>query len=183
MRPRHIHITGASGAGVSTTGQLLAARLAIDVFDTDNFFWLPTNPPYRDKRAITERLKLLGSKLSGCDGWVLSGALDGWGDLLIPHFDLVVFLYVPSLIRLERLKRRERARFGAALDPGGAMFDQHQAFLEWAASYDSGTHDGGRTLSRHQDWLTQLPCPVLRIEGDVESEEIVDRIMAHISGT
>jgi hypothetical protein len=44
--------------------------------------------------------------------WVLSGPIAGWGDALIPSFDLVVFLHVPTVVRLARLQRSERA--GAA---------------------------------------------------------------------
>jgi hypothetical protein len=46
--------------------------------------------------------------------WVLSGSLDGWGDPLIPLFDLMVFVVVPTEVRLQRLRERETRRFGAA---------------------------------------------------------------------
>ena len=31
--------------------------------------------------------------------WVLSGSLSGWGDRLIQHFDVVIFLAVPAKVR------------------------------------------------------------------------------------
>jgi hypothetical protein len=37
--------------------------------------------------------------------WVLSGSVAGWADALIPSFDFVVFLYVPTKVRLPRLQR------------------------------------------------------------------------------
>ena len=46
--PPRIHITGASGFGVSTLGGALAARLGCAHLDTDDFYWLPTDPPYRE---------------------------------------------------------------------------------------------------------------------------------------
>ena len=43
-------ITGASGSGTSTLARSVAARLGIAVFDTDDYFWLPTSPPFVSKR-------------------------------------------------------------------------------------------------------------------------------------
>ena len=40
-----IHILGASGSGTTTLGRALAARLQCPHFDTDDCFWLPTDPP------------------------------------------------------------------------------------------------------------------------------------------
>jgi adenylate kinase family enzyme len=45
-----IHITGASGSGTSTLGQALAESVGCPWLDADDFFWLPTDPPYTDKR-------------------------------------------------------------------------------------------------------------------------------------
>src|SRR5690349_3503998 len=101
----HIHITGASGSGVSTLGAALAERLGAPQFDVDDFFWMPTDPPFTDKRPVAERLALLEERLVG-DRWVLSGSLVGWGDPLTRRFDLVVFLYTPADIRMARLRAR-----------------------------------------------------------------------------
>ena len=69
---------------------------------------------------MPERLDRLAQALAGAPRWVLSGSLTGWGDPLIPTFDLVVFLYVTPETRLARLLERERRRFGADIEPGGA---------------------------------------------------------------
>jgi len=37
---------------------------------------------------------------------VLSGSLCGWGDPLIPEFELIVFLVVPTAVRLQRVRAR-----------------------------------------------------------------------------
>lgn len=73
----------------------------------------------------------------------------GWGQPLENGFDLVVFLYLPVELRLERLKRREIKRFGQA----------KPEFLAWAAQYDEGGVPG-RSLVRHQEWLSVLTCAV-----------------------
>jgi adenylate kinase family enzyme len=172
-------VTGASGAGVTTLGRALAGRLAVSHLDTDDFYWLPSDPPYRVKRETPDRLRLLHEALRGAPhGWVLSGSLDGWGDPLVPLFDLVVFLLVPTEVRLARLRARERERYGeAALASGGRLHEASLAFLEWAAAYDGGTHDG-RSRARHEAWLARLPCPVVRLEGVRPVDEMVGRILS-----
>jgi len=88
----------------------------------------------------------------GRDGWVLSGSLDGWGDPLIAHFDLVVFLQTAQTFRLNRLRAREATRFGAdAVAPGGWRHQEMEDFIEWASRYDAGD------LTWNQE--TRLACP------------------------
>ena len=71
-RLRRINIMGAAGSGVSTLGRALAQRIGGEHFDTDDFCWLPTDPPFRKQREVPERLKLLDAALRDSDRWVLS---------------------------------------------------------------------------------------------------------------
>jgi adenylate kinase family enzyme len=73
-----IHILGASGSGTTTLGRALAARLLCPHFDADDYFWLPTDPPYTHQRERTERQQLLMDDLTAQEQWVLSGSLCGW---------------------------------------------------------------------------------------------------------
>ena len=59
MKSCRIHIMGASGAGVSTLGRALADALALPHHDTDDYFWRPTIPPYREMRQADDRLRLM----------------------------------------------------------------------------------------------------------------------------
>jgi adenylate kinase family enzyme len=165
MKTRRIHITGASGAGVTSLGRALADALAVVHHDTDDYFWRPTNPPYSEMREIADRLRLMREVFLDRPDWVLSGSFDGWGDPIVPFFDVVIFLYVPTAIRLERLRARESQRLGPeAVAPGGSMHQQAEKFFEWASHYDDGTRDG-RNLARHQAWLAALRCRVIRLDG------------------
>jgi adenylate kinase family enzyme len=94
-----IHILGASGSGTTTLGRALAERLQCPHFDTDDYFWLPTDPPYTQQRERTERQQLLMDDITAHDAWVVSGSLCGWGDVAISLFELVVFLSIPHDIR------------------------------------------------------------------------------------
>ena len=131
---RRIHIVGASGAGVTTLGRALADVLAIPHHDTDDYFWRPTSPPYREQRDVADRLRLMGEIFLGRSDWILSGSLDDWGGPVIPLFDLVVFLHVPTEIRLRRLRDREARHFGGdALAPGGWRHTAIQTHVPWIA--------------------------------------------------
>jgi adenylate kinase family enzyme len=159
-----VHILGASGSGTTTLGAALASRLGHAHFDTDDFFWLPTEPKFLEIRPAAARIALLTRALDAAGSWVLSGSLCGWGDVFIPRFDLVIFLFVSREIRLARLLEREQRRFGAeALAPGGAMHAAHGAFMAWAGGYDDGGEDM-RSRRMHERWLAALPCPVIRLE-------------------
>jgi adenylate kinase family enzyme len=165
MKSCRIHIMGASGVGVTSLGRALADALAIPHHDTDDYFWLPTTPPYRDQREIAERLALMREVFLPRADWVLSGSLVSWGDAIISHFDLVVFLAAPTEVRLRRLRAREATHFGAdAIGPGGWRHQETHDFIEWASHYDEGDREG-RGLAKHQAWLATLPCPVLTARG------------------
>ena len=165
-----VHVVGASGSGTTTLGRALAGRRGWAFLDTDEYFWLPSEPPFQHIRERGERQARLGAALRAQPDWVLSGSLCGWGDVFIPLFELVVFLWVPPDIRLARLRARERARYGDAVAPGGPRHDQSEAFLAWAAGYDERLDVPERCRRLHETWLAALPCPVLRIEGTAAVE-------------
>ena len=111
MKSCRIHVTGATGSGVSSLGRALADSLAIPHHDTDDYFWRPNIPPYRETREAYERLKLMREMFLPRADWVLSGSLSGWGDALIPDFDLMVFLVTPRDVRVQRRRAREAHAF------------------------------------------------------------------------
>lgn len=180
MRPGldRIGITGGSGCGVTTLGAALAERLGAVHIDTDDHFWIATDPPYRVKREVPERLARIRAEQARTGRWVMSGTLDGWAEAVTGDAGLIVFLQVPTEVRLERLRRRELERFGEALRPGGTMHENHQEFIAWAAHYDDGTLHG-RSLPRHEQWLGGLTLPVLRLDGTRPTEALVEAVLEH----
>jgi adenylate kinase family enzyme len=178
MKHCRIHIMGASGTGVTSLGRALAETLAVPHHDTDDYFWQPTIPPYQNRRERAERLRLMQEVFLPRADWVLSGSLDGWGDGIIPMFDLVVFLSTSIELRLQRLRAREARHFGAdAVAPGGWRHRQTEEFIEWASRYDNGDRET-RSLATHQAWLAALPCPVLRLDGSRPLPELVAEVRA-----
>jgi adenylate kinase family enzyme len=173
-----IHIFGASGSGTSTLGSALAERFGYAHLDSDSFLWEPTDPPFQRMREAGARRRMLAAALDAHPRWVLTGSLCGLGDVFIPRFDLVVFLVLPHELRMERLMRRERQRYGAeALAPGGPMHQHHEEFIAWATAYDTAD-ESMRSLRLHEKWLAALPCPTVRLDGPLTVEEQIDRLCA-----
>jgi hypothetical protein len=151
----HILVTGASGSGTSTLANALARAWNACALESDSYFWLPTQPPYSERRAAPERNALFLQALAEQRRSVTAGSVSGWGAQVEEAFNLIVFLYVPIEVRLGRLEQREVQRFGKA-DP---------AFLEWASQYDAGPPEG-RSLAKHSAWLATRKCPIIRLSGD-----------------
>lgn len=178
--PDRIHIFGASGTGTTSLAVAIATRYGHRHLDTDDFYWMRTDPPYREVRPPEDRLALLRRSIRETHSWVLSGSLCGWGDPLIPAFELVVFVTVPTAVRLARLGAREIERYGRhAIAPGGDLHGAHLAFLEWAGRYDTGGLEM-RSRAMHETWLATLPTAVVRLDGDVSVAEQLARIDASL---
>ena len=165
-----IHIFGPSGAGTSTLGRKICAELGYHFMDTDDYFWLPTDPQFTAPRPVEERLQLMRDEIEREQDVVISGSLVDWGDVLIPLFTLAVRIEMDQELRIARLKARERARFGERVDPGGDMYQQHLAFVRWARTYDTGGLDM-RSKAKHDQWQTMLTCPLLQIDGAAALEQ------------
>jgi adenylate kinase family enzyme len=175
-----IHITGASGAGSTTLGLALAKSLSVPYFDTDNYYWEPSEPPFTIRRNRDLRNKMLEEDLTQHKGWVLGGSVISWDDLFLKLFDLVVFLYIPPEIRMQRLKKRESERYGSIIHTDPHRIILYNEFIEWAAGYEDNT-TSSRSLKSHETWLQKLTCPVLEIRGDTTVEERLGLIFDKLS--
>lgn len=175
-----IHILGASGCGTTTLGAALALRLGCTHADADDAYWAPSEPPYQRSRPVAERLAWLDARIGMADRWVLSGSMVGWGDPLVPRIALMVFLTLDAETRLRRLQAREAARFGARIAPGGDMHQGHQAFLAWAAAYDTAGVDQ-RSRALHESWLADVGCPVLRLDGAQPREVLAEGVLSQLA--
>jgi len=167
---KHIHVFGPSGSGTTTLGKTMSKKYNLSHFDADDYFWLPTTPPYQKIRNKKERQELLFNSIDETDSWVISGSFCGWGDVFIPYFDLAIYLWVPTTLRIKRLEKREWNEFGQDILPGGIMHQNYKNFIKWASEYDYGGTDM-RSKKTHELWMSKLDCRILRIEGDYSIEE------------
>ena len=173
-----IHIYGASGSGTSTLGKYICEKSGYFFMDTDDYFWEPTNPPYTVKRCLSSRMKLMREDIQRHDHVIISGSLVDWGDEFIPLFTLAIRVETDTDIRLQRLNRREREKFGSRIDFGGDMYENHLEFIKWAASYDHGGMDM-RSKAKHDDWQKKLICPLLFVDGNMPVSENYEIIQSN----
>ncbi|MEM1136989.1 MAG: AAA family ATPase [Bacteroidota bacterium] len=174
-----IHIFGASGSGTTTLGKALAPHLGWMHLDADDFYWKRTNPPYQQKIPLEQRNASITSAIEKYKSVIISGSMVSWGEQWKLAVDLAVFLYIPQKIRMERLRKRETARYGNLLYSDENIKANTSAFLEWAVRYDDKKFTG-RSISQHELWITQLTCTVLKIEGDTSVKERVDLVLEQL---
>ena len=176
-----IHIFGASGTGTTTLGRALASRWSISHHDTDDYYWQARKDPFKHKRLVDERLELMKAVFLGREKWILSGSVVSWSELLLPYFDLAIFLSLPITERMERIRGREVMRYGErALAPGGVRHHAHQEFMQWNASYEDQNFNG-RSRQTHEDWIEHLTCPVLRLNSSVSITTLVEHAENKVS--
>lgn len=179
MTSQVIHIYGGSGSGTSTLGRYISKKLGCFFMDTDDYFWVATDPPFTTKRAIPERIALMREDIAKHNKVVISGSLVDWGNELIPLFTLAIRVETDTSIRIDRLRKRERNHFGSRIDPGGDMYENHQEFISWAASYDNGGLDM-RSKAKHDEWQKLLQCKQILLDGSLPIEESFEIVLQNL---
>lgn len=174
-------VTGGPGSGATTTGQKLAEILRIPQLDSDAYFHKPSDPPYQAQYSPKERHNLLHEAIAAQDSWLLSGSIASWGidDLQFSH---AVILNIGPKIRQSRLIARETQRFGARIQAGGDMFDEHQAFLAWAAGYEAGDREG-RSLPMERSFVAKHCHSHIEIDQAISIDNIAETIARYLDTT
>lgn len=173
----HINIFGASGSGVTTLGKTLSERLDYPYFDSDHYFWFPSDPPFTNRRPPEERNAMINSEMAGNENWILGGSVINWNNNW--RFDLSVFLYIPPAIRIWRLQQRELERYGDIIYTDRERNKLYNEFIDWARGYDE-LITNSRSLHSHKNWMNKLTTPLLIIEGDTTVEERVEAVLMKI---
>ncbi|MCB5276027.1 hypothetical protein BJG92_03582 [Arthrobacter sp. SO5] len=164
---------GASGSGTTTLGRALADHWSVPHADADDYFWVPTVPPYVEKRPENVRRALMRDVFVPREGWVLSGSMMGWGESIVAECDAVIFLTLDPRERLRRLEAREVHRRAGREFDGVAWSD----FLDWAKGYDDPAFDG-RSRAAHEAWLEKLDLPVLRLGSERSIDELREAVLS-----
>lgn len=175
-----IHIYGASGSGTSTLGRYISEQLGYTFMDTDDYFWLPTNPKYTQKREIPERLRMMKEDILNSDKVVISGSLVDWGDELIPYFTLAVRIVTDKDIRIRRIREREKKHFGSRIEVGGDMYQDHVEFIEYASAYDTGGINM-RSKAKHDQWQKLLKCKQIVVNGEADLKYNLEHVKNALS--
>ena len=166
-----IIIFGASGAGSTTLGKEVAARLNFQYLDIDDYLWRwDMEIPITVTFPHEERTRNLMSAIQKYPEFVLSGTIFNDQELFEPLFNLAVFVSTPAEVCAKRVYTREQARWGERVLPGGDMYKTtrfHGDFDDYLANaqkYESAdVSKFGRKL--HEQWISRLTCPVIRMDG------------------
>jgi adenylate kinase family enzyme len=176
-----INLFGSSGSGCTTLGSALASHLNCLLIDTDDHYWHQTDPPYTTERLPLERDNAILDLVSKSDSWIISGSITGMDPRITALLTHAIFVDPPLDLRMKRVERRGRDRYGSRVEEGGDMFESNKAFLEWVGHYDAGDMPG-RTREKHEAWWNGLKCGKLRVDnlGPVDDvvEDIVKRVAA-----
>jgi shikimate kinase len=202
-----IIIFGASGAGSTTLGKEVAKRLNIQHFDIDDYLWrwdteipltVTRSPQERTTRlmnAIRKRpcrflltsSRPISQSIKNYSNFVISGTIFNDRELFEPLLDLAVFVSTPAIVCAERVHAREHARWGERVRPGGDMYKvtrfhgDFDDYLENARRYE--TADVSKFSRKfHEQWMANLPCPTLCVDGIIDVCENADKILAQAIG-
>jgi hypothetical protein len=175
----HIHVTGASGPGTTSLGRVLAKEIGISHLDTDDFFWLRTDPLFTTPRDREERIDLLRKRALPHQGWVLSGVRAGLGreDRAAVRPGRVPCAWSRS-VDCSGCATGRRPAMARASGPAATIVDEHREFMEWAARYDTAGLEQ-RSLVAHEQWLATQTCPVLRLDSSRPVADLVRDARGH----
>ena len=175
--PKGIILLGPSGSGKTTLGKFVAGRLGVAFLDIDDYIWRKdTAIPYTVMYSRAEKIKRLMDTVEKSGEFVMAGSMNSFHEHFDPFFLLAVYLTAEENLRVNRVHDRELAEFGNRILPGGDMFEAHQAFLKDSAGYDHGA--ASCSSEQHELWLSQLKCPILRLDGGADLGKNAERIIA-----
>lgn len=127
------------------------------------------------RRDALTRSAMLREAISRSDRCIVGGSLISWGEQWLSMFDLVVFLYVPKEIRMERLVKRELERYGDIIYTDPERSRLFREFHDWASKYDDRGFTG-RNVGIHENWLKRVSCQVVELRGDTTVQERVQAV-------
>lgn len=176
-----IMIMGASGAGATTLGNhFVKNNTRFLHLDSDDYFWEKTDPPFQEARISDERNLLFETDFYSQENVVVTGSIFRWKTNYKDLFDLVVLLYIPQKIRLQRLAEREISRYGNKILFDEKLNAKYKAFLAWAAEYDLEENTTSRSFKQQKQWLTEVECTTLFLDGDLTVKERLELLQNYI---
>ncbi len=122
----------------------------------------------------------LGMRLTDAPDFPKNGSLSpeageellfDYGEEVASSFRYAVLLTLPRDVRLRRVRERSLRKFGDRMLPGGDLYEQEEAFFDFAAS---------RPEDMVEEWARSLRCPVIRADGTRPVEENIRLILTHI---
>lgn len=174
-------ILGSPGSGKTTLGRMVADKLGISFLDIDEYIWRnDTKIPYTVMYSKEDKIKNLMEAVENAGEFVMAGSMNSFHEYFDPLFRLMVYLTADAKIRIRRVQERESMEFGNRIFPGGDMYEEHQKFLKDVENYDCDAASNNRR--QHEQWLSQIKCPVLRLDGADSLESNLQKIIEMYCG-
>lgn len=164
-----IQICGLNGCGKSTLGQALAKQIGFHFIDNENLYFSRTtqDAPYAHCRSRAEAEQLLLQEINRHENFVFAAVRGDYGSQAPGFYTYVVLLEVPKATRAQRIRTRSFEKFGSRMLPGGELHDSEEAFFSICDS---------REETYATNWLQNISCPVIRLDGTRPVEENIARL-------
>lgn len=175
-----IMIIGSSGSGKTTLGKIVAQKLGYLYFDVDDYIWKQnTDSPYTQMYTREEKISRLNTDIAPYEHFVMAGSMSSFHYAFDDMFKMMVFLYVVPDIRIQRVHKRAIERFGRRVLEGGDMYESHMKFLKDNRSYEE---DGSPNMREQKEWMTNMSCVKIELDGATDLESNADIIVNNWSG-
>lgn len=155
-KPHGIIVFGANGSGKTTLGRELARILGFKHMDHEVYAFKESEIPYAEERSYEDCLNLMLTDIEKHGSFVLSAVTGDFADKIPQFYQLAVYISAPLDLRIKRIEQREYERHGERVRKGGDMYESRLRFIDLVAS---------RSLSRIDQWVETLACPVIRVDG------------------
>lgn len=172
--PFGIAICGANGCGKTTLGHALSKELSIHHMDIEEYYFDNGIRSYSNPRSRDEVVKLIQRDIIKNDGFIISAVNCNLSEKINKCYRLVVYMYAPLEVRMERIKNRSYQQFGKRMEIGGDLYEQEQKFFEFVQNESECKTE--ETVA----WINTLSIPVLQIDGTKSIKEIVKEIIKQI---
>ena len=165
--PRGIVIFGANGCGKTRLGRELSRRLGCRHMDVEEYSFRDSEIPYAAPRPAEERRVLMLRDMKRYGTFLLSAVNGDFGREINEMYRGAVYLSAPLSIRMDRIRQRSYEKFGDRVREGGDLFEQEQAFWNFAAA---------RSLAALDKWADTLQCPVIRVDASRPVQQNADHL-------
>lgn len=175
-----IYIYGASGAGSTTLGEAFARKYNGNLYDTDIYF-------HRHYNEHQLRMDSMMEDIRNCDKniIIITGSFWNWQcdyKEIITYIDCYVRVMLDTKIRMNRLRKREKERYGERIEEGGDLYEINRQRLKWAEDYEKGGLEM-RSLKAHMNYERLYNVTPLIIDSRNNVEYNVELLEKEVFGS